>query len=392
MRTVFITSQAPLPEHSGHARRLAAQLRVLRSMGCVDLVVLGCRPPLSARAAMVAEWPSRFFPPRIERPAAKALRQILAVARGDSAWMAKALSPSRLSRIEDLVRAARPDAVILAETWLVRLIGRLRPLAGQIVLDNQNVESRLYARIMRSGTGFERLKASFIWANMMQLERAIGDATKVWACSEEDRAFFGARIGDDRAHVVPNVVDMAAYDGFTRPERPRSIVFTGSYAYRPNESAALNLIALSRRLVAAGTAHELALVGTRPTDAMRAAAAGQPQVRITGFVPDTRVPVAEASLFVAPLDEGSGTKFKLLEAMALGRAIVTSPIGAEGMDLTPGHDVTIADGPKAFAHAVARLLDDAGARRRLGEAAGETVRRRYTLDVLAERIGWSLAR
>lgn len=391
MRTVYVTSQAPLPEHTGHARRLAAQLRVLRTLGPVELMVLGCRPPPAVRAATAAEWPTRFFPARIEGPVAKAARQLAAAARGESAWMAKALSPARLTEIEDAIRAARPDVVILAETWLSRLIGRVRPLAGQVILDNQNAESRLYARIARSGGGgLARLKAAFTWANMIQLERAIGAATKIWACSDEDRAFFGARVGADRVHVVPNVVDMADYDGYVRPERPRSIVFSGGYGYRPNETAALNLIALSRRLAAAGTAHELILVGSRPTPAMRTAAEGQPQITITGFVPDVREPVAAASLFVAPLDEGSGTKFKLLEAMALGRAIVTSPVGAEGMGLTPGRDAVIADGQDAFAAAVACLLDDAEGRRRMGRAALETVRRHFTLDVMAERIRWSL--
>lgn len=390
MRTVYVTSQAPLPEHSGHARRLVAQLRVLRTLGTVDLLVLGCRPPPAVRAATAAEWPARFYPARIERPVAKAVRQVLAAAQGESAWMAKALSPSRLSAIEERVRALRPDVVILAETWLSRLIGRVGPHAGQVILDNQNAESRLYARIMRSSGGLARLRAAFTWANMLQLERAIDGASKIWACSDEDRAFFGARVGADRVHVVPNVVDMAAYDGFVRPERPRSIVFSGGYGYRPNETAALNLIALSRRLAAAGTAHELVLVGARPTPAMRAAAEGQAQIRITGFVPDTRDPVAAASLFVAPLDEGSGTKFKLLEAMALGRAIVTSPVGAEGMGLTPGRDVVIADGQDGFAAAVRCLLDDDEGRRRMGEAARATVRRHYTLDVLADRIRWSL--
>jgi glycosyltransferase involved in cell wall biosynthesis len=390
MRTVYVTSQAPLPEHSGHARRLSAQLRVLRTLGPVDLLVLGCRPPPAVRAATAAEWPARFYPARIERPVAKAARQVMAAVRGESAWMAKALSPARLADIEETVRSVRPDVVILAETWLSRLIGRVRPHAGQVILDNQNVESRLYARIMRSSGGLARLKAAFTWANMLQLERGIEGASKIWACSDEDRAFFGARVGEERVHVVPNVVDMAAYDGFVRPERPRSIVFSGGYGYQPNETGALNLIALSRRLAAAGTAHELVLVGARPTPAMRSAAEGQPQIRITGFVPDTRDPVAAASLFVAPLDEGSGTKFKLLEAMALGRAIVTSPVGAEGMGLVPGRDVVIADGQDAFAAAITCLLDDAEARRRMGEAALATVRHRYTLDVLAERIRWSL--
>jgi glycosyltransferase involved in cell wall biosynthesis len=258
-------------------------------------------------------------------------------------------------------------------------------------VDNHNAESRLYDRIAKSASGLQRIKASITRWNMRQMESYLPAASKLWAVSEEDRQFFTSFVDDSRISMIPNVVDAAAYEGVDAAERPRSIAYVGSYGYAPNQQAALALIAISKRLKREGVDHELWIVGNSPVPEMYRAAEGETQITITGFVPDTRDYVARASLVVAPLREGSGTKFKLLEAMALGRPILTTPMGAEGMGVQPNKDMVIVQDETGFVAQTKALLDDPDRRRAIGEAARRKVVEQFSMSVLVDQIRTSLA-
>ena len=99
-------------------------------------------------------------------------------------------------------------------------------------------------------------------------------------------------------------------------------------------------------------------------------------------MPDLEPYYRRAALVVVPMRLGGGTRIKVLEALAHGKALVTTSVGAEGLSLTPGEALEIADGPEAFADACVRLLGDAAARRRLGERGREEARERYEWDAL----------
>jgi glycosyltransferase involved in cell wall biosynthesis len=120
----------------------------------------------------------------------------------------------------------------------------------------------------------------------------------------------------------------------------------------------------------------LFIVGQKPPPAVTALD-GHAGLTVTGEVPDTRPYIAHAQVYVAPLRMGGGTRLKLLEALALGRPVVSTPLGAEGFQLTSGENVQLAGSVVEFARAVAALLADPPAAARLGQAGQAFVRARY---------------
>jgi glycosyltransferase involved in cell wall biosynthesis len=128
----------------------------------------------------------------------------------------------------------------------------------------------------------------------------------------------------------------------------------------------------------------LTIVGREPTRGVRDLA-GQ-HVRVTGRVEDVRPFIAEAGVYVVPLRIGGGTRLKIFEAMAMGKAVVSTTIGAEGLPVVYGQHLIIADEPQAFADAVVRLLHDTSERQRLGRCARELVTSRFDWSVVAEEL------
>ena len=111
-----------------------------------------------------------------------------------------------------------------------------------------------------------------------------------------------------------------------------------------------------------------------------------PAVEVTGYVDDVRVAIGAASVVVVPLRIGGGTRLKVVEAMALGKALVSTTLGAEGIDVTHERDVLIADAPADFARQVLRVLEDRGLARRLGTEARQLAVQRYSWRAASERL------
>ena len=109
-------------------------------------------------------------------------------------------------------------------------------------------------------------------------------------------------------------------------------------------------------------------------------------VVVTGRVPEIKPYFAEATVFVVPLRIGSGTRLKILEALAMGKAIVSTSVGAEGLDLKDGEEIFVADESTVFAEAVIRLLTDGSLRRRIGENGRARVERDYDWRSIGEKL------
>jgi glycosyltransferase involved in cell wall biosynthesis len=197
-----------------------------------------------------------------------------------------------------------------------------------------------------------------------------------------------------RVELVPNGVDAEIFQPLDLPEEPATIVFSGAMSFGPNVAAAELLVREILPLVRASVPEaRVVLAGRDPTTAVHALAG--PQVEVTGSVPDLRPYLARATLVACPMVSGSGVKNKVLEAMAMGRALVGTPLAVEGLDIEAGRHVAVAADPDGIASAIVELLRDAPARRRMGEAARERVAQRYTWEACAatyERLYRDLAR
>lgn len=196
--------------------------------------------------------------------------------------------------------------------------------------------------------------------------------------SEVDRQWFSEFMPASRISALPTGVDLDYFRPQAVQEDRRKLVFTGSMDWLANEDAILffakRILPLILRAVPGVT---LTVAGRNPTEKLRLLAQCNPHVQLTGTVPDVRPFIAEAAVYVLPLQVGGGTRLKIFEAMAMGKAIVSTQIGAEGLPVVPGKHLLIENDPQDFAAAVVKLLDQISLRRQLGEAARSLVESRY---------------
>ena len=156
--------------------------------------------------------------------------------------------------------------------------------------------------------------------------------------------------------------------------------------YRPNVDAVLWFAhEILPRVRLAHADATFVVVGKAPVPAVKRLAQN-PAIVVTSSVPDVRPLIAAATVFLAPLRMGGGTRFKLLEAMALRRPIVSTTIGAEGFPVTNGRELLLADSPNEQASAVCSLLDDAQTRVRLGAAGRAFLEANYQWNSIVPRL------
>jgi glycosyltransferase involved in cell wall biosynthesis len=184
--------------------------------------------------------------------------------------------------------------------------------------------------------------------------------------------------------IVPNGVDTDFFTPGTDPVDPNRLVFTGAIDYRPNTDGVLYFCAeILPRIHAAEPGATFAIVGRTPPRQVRRLAH---RVLVTGTVPDVRPWMRQAAVFVVPLRVGSGTRLKILEAMATGCAVVSTSLGCEGLEVAPGEDILIGDTPETFAEQVVRCLRDPDLRAQLGARGRALVERRYRWEAIGEEL------
>lgn len=207
------------------------------------------------------------------------------------------------------------------------------------------------------------------------------------AVSEADREVLACIAPQATVVDVPTGVDIDYFTPATGAELPEQIVFTGSMDWHPNEDAMLHFIESVLPLIRVDVPQvSLTIVGRNPTPKLRRAAriAG---VGVTGTVDDVRPYMAKAAVFVVPLRVGGGTRLKIFEALAMGKAVVSTSIGAEGLPLANGTHFMQADEPATFAAAVVALLRDRARRRALGDAGRQLVVDRFSWPQVARIFG-----
>jgi protein-tyrosine-phosphatase/glycosyltransferase involved in cell wall biosynthesis len=261
------------------------------------------------------------------------------------------------------------------------------PLRGPVpvVFFAHNVEHLIWKRLAAiERRPHRRLLLGLEWRKMRRAEaRACARARLTLAVSEADCDLLAALAPPAVFGTVPTGVDTTRFVPAGACEEPGRLVFVGSMDWLPNEDAALYFIeAILPRVRRMAPQARLVVVGRNPSPRLLAAAAAA-GVRVTGTVEDVRPHLAAAAVCVVPLRVGGGTRLKIFEALAMGKAVVSTTIGAEGLPLQPGIHYVRADDPDRFAVEVVALLREPGRRRSLGEAGCRLVRERYSWPQVA---------
>jgi sugar transferase (PEP-CTERM/EpsH1 system associated) len=298
-------------------------------------------------------------------------------------------------KLAALLTTGRFDLLVC--DFVVPAVNMPHQLPCPAVVFTHNVESeiwRRHAEIKRTSI------AGFLYRiqhrRMLQFERgALGRFDGVLAVSESDRDTL-ARLypGAIRhpVHVVETGVDTDFFAPTPGAAEPYHLVFTGSMDWLPNEDAMLFFCReVLPRVRAVEPRVTLSIVGRTPTPAVRRLAS-DPAVHVTGTVDDVRPHVRRAAVFVVPLRVGGGTRLKIFEAMAMGKAVVSTSIGAEGLPVVEGRHLELADGPEEFAAAIVGLLRHVERRGQLERAARTLVVERYGWSKVAGSLENALAR
>lgn len=250
------------------------------------------------------------------------------------------------------------------------------------VLFTHNVEAEIWRRHADTASSWLRKRLyGQQWRRMLRFEgRTLARFDRVLAVSDVDRDTF-QRLYPGKlaapATVIPTGVDTSYFAPGQHSETSRRLVFTGSMDWLPNVDGVLyfcrEILPLVRRDVPDAT---FTIVGRAPTQAVRKLAEEQ-GVEVTGRVDDVRPYLADAAAYVVPLRIGGGTRLKIFEAMAAGRAVVSTSVGAEGLPTENGRHLLLADNPVDFSRAVVTLLRDSSLRQHIEREARTLVTTHY---------------
>jgi glycosyltransferase involved in cell wall biosynthesis len=375
MRVLFVSPYVP-----SHIRiRPFAWIRTLVSLGCrVHLVAL--RPPedraLSEAPVSAYCHACEIFPLGTMKTAVNGL---LACAAGVPLQAAYSRSRGPERRIRELAASGSFDVV-----HIEHLRGALLPpypCPAPTVYDAVDCITRLFeqAATLAPGIG-QRAIARLDLGRTRRFEaRAPYRFDRMAVSSEEEARAFVALAGQaavTRIRAIPNGVDTAAFTTARRDDG-RTVLFAGKMSYHANEAAALRL---ARRIMPHVWARipdaRLVIAGKGPSPALRRLTNPVPgRIAVTGYVDDMRPLLSGAALLAAPLVYAAGIQNKVLEAMASGTPVVTSPSACAALQATIGRDLVSADDDEAFARAIVDLLGNPGRRMTIGDAG-----RRYVVE------------
>ena len=389
MKIAILTPQLPYPPHQGTTIRNFNIIKHLASRHEITLISFGTRQELENAEPLralckhieIAPYPTRTL-----------MQRAITTFTSTQPDMALRLKSNAMhSIVEHILVLEEFDVIQIEGIEMARyLLNHQLPITNcQIVFDDHNAEYVLQRTAFESDVRrITRLHAalySFIqWKKLERYERSVClRANRVVACSDTDANALQALVPNLQSpiSVIPNGVDTEYFvpsdEVCAKPLAELGMVYAGKMDFRPNIDAMLWFCddILPRIRAAIPLAH-ITIVGQKPAPRI-SALEQRPGIDVTGWVDDTRPFVADAAVYVVPLRMGSGTRLKVLEAMAMGKAIVSTSRGVEGIDLVPGRDAIIADSPDAFATQVIALLRNLERRHDLGSNARTLVEAKY---------------
>lgn len=368
MTILIVAAEAPLPANTGFRLRNLHLARQLARADAVTFAHLGSGEPAPGEAFEVVMLPGGRS--RVASLAGSLGRPYMA-ARHASPAMCDLAAGGSWSSVQAESPFTMPAALCAGSS---------------VVLDAHNVEAALPRTLAAADDRFPQRLRRLRWrweaAKTERFERAmVVAAAAVCATSDSEAATFeswGAR----RVVLVPNGVDVGAITYQAPDPAGHRLVYVGSFGYLPNQVAAVDLVDRVLPAVAAQIpGASVRLVGRDPGPALRRRAG--PRVEVTGTVDDVVPLLRDARALVVPLRAGGGTRLKVLEAMAAGLPVVSTPFGVAGLPVTDGEHVLLGDTASDLAAAAVRLMGDDGLARHLSTCSRRLVEARFDWSVVA---------
>ena len=396
----------PYPETTGGKIRTFRTTRALARRFTVDfLCFLKREEELSGVERLKEFCRTVHTVPFPTRPSQPRWRAILAnVSRGLPDFASDVASPAFATALDELLARNRYDLIVFEHTEMAQYRRQVRSGVGTVsrtrgdawqsrshggprtALVAHNVESMKAMRRLTVSRGLRRrayltLDALRSFAYERRMARRFD---LLVACSAVDRARLERWYGASRVAVVPNGVDCRQFQ-FEGAQERDTILLMGTLGYPPNREATVHFLTKilpeARRL---GVGNRVEVVGGDPDQELRRLGERDGGVLFPGFVPDVRPYLRRAAVLAVPLLVGGGTRLKILTAMAAGTPVVSTLVGAEGIEAQPGSEILLADEPGRFAELVGLLLSDVARRRAVATAARGRVERDYDWSAIGD--------
>lgn len=380
MKLLLVTQKLPLPLEDGYNLRIHHYLRQLASRHEISLFALEqgeLAPDLRALLHEVVTVPVRPLP----------------LATGLRERALHAFSPDHLHDFDPAVERALVQCLARTAYDLLWVSGwkmlpymrsvRSLPILGDIVDEGAQ---EAWIELWRSRNPRDLVHRLRQWWRQRAFEKRYFGLPDLCLFVAEADATATLRICPNlRTAVVHNGVDAEAFAPLTLAEEGPSLIFEGGMRHVPNVEGIVHFCHTAWPLIRAQVPGvKLWIVGKDPAPAVQAL--GAPDVIVTGFVADVRPYLARANVFISPLIGGAGIKNKILQAWAMGKAVVSTSISCGGLRAAHGQNLLVADGAEAFATACVRLLAAPLERERLGAAGRDTVHAHYTWEAKAREI------
>ena len=392
-RLLFVTPYLPSPPGFGGQRRMHGLFSGLARSHAVS--VLSLVNPDNPREAS-PEATRRYCETVVTVPnpafalssIGKRMLQLRSLASWRSFEWQSHVVPALLRELRALLARERYD-VVTFEFSQMAPYRRWLPQEGArpvFVLDEHNIEYQILQRTAASESG--RSRRLYNSMNLTKLRREERQAWRSFdgctVTSAHDEKLLLRDVPLAATTVIPNAVDLDFFRPRAEAPVPNTILFFGAHNYFPNADGLRSFLSECMPLLKQTVpAVKLRVVGYTPAGFQSFASES---VQMVGFVDDVRVELAAAAAVIVPLRVGGGTRLKILEAMAMGKPVVSTRVGAEGLEVVPDRDLLIADEPAAFAGAIARVLSDAALARSLGAAGRLLVEKSYGWEGAVERL------
>ncbi|MCF7802582.1 MAG: glycosyltransferase family 4 protein [Candidatus Marinimicrobia bacterium] len=385
MRILHIMPYSPVPPTFGGALREYYILKNLLREHQVTVVFYGTEEDrqnlgeefgdaVESIHAVPQPWERKF----------RRIAQLRTIVSQHSYFYHNNIRSSMQSKVDDLFRMKNFDMV----HFEFSIMGSIAvPDNIPTIVDTHNVEYANFRRMWKKSTSpirkwFYGREYKKVYQEEVDI---LGNQDAIFVTSGNDGEIMDQDIPEVPKHIIPNGVDTIFFTPESSPVKPNSLVFTGMMAYTPNNDGMLYFMKEIFPLIRAEVPDvQLSIVGKRPTKKLQSYASKQ--VEVTGFVEDVRPYIRNASVYIVPLRMGSGTRLKVLEALATKKPVVSTSIGCEGIDVEDGKSILIRDEPKPFAKSVINLLKDEKRRQELAMNGYRLIKKKYDWEAVGDKM------
>jgi glycosyltransferase involved in cell wall biosynthesis len=394
MKLLWLSHFIPFPPRGGNAQRSFNLIRQMSSSHDITLVALNFFD--EPRAKLVS------YKQALERYCKHVEIWDLAYRwRGGRWWAEMVLSPlfgvpfscralfsqRNYRRWEKILRQS-PEALVHFDSIDLALFATAMN-GYRKVLNHHNCESAMaYRRAQRESNWFKRVYLRLQADKLARLETSICCKFDVnLAVSDQDAQLLHTNALTAHFHTVENGVDTRYFTPAGVPEQPLSLIFTGSLDWHPNFSGICFWVReVWPRIKSSFPDARLRIAGKNPPQEITRWPETDSTISVVANPVDVRPLIAQSAVYICPILEGGGTRLKILDAMAMGKPVVSTTIGCEGLGVTHGENILLADDPGNLAHQISRLLSSEQLRRQLGNSARALVEQHYDW----EKIGGQL--